>query len=296
MPTRRMAEALVEAPATPRIRETLVISPSPSAQHGGPRCAALDVAVPGGPDRAPTCQPGPDPGQARPASPCLQSTWARCRPRRPPPARPDDPPGPQRMAVWWPAQYWSRTSRLYSLPVGRRGSSSTKSTVRGHLKWARWARQKAISSCASSGPAAGWVDRLDHGLDLLAEVLVGDADHRHVQDGGVGREQVLGLLRVDVDPARDDHVALAVGQVEPTLVVDVADVANGAGLAIGTAVFGRLHGIVEVLEVGGTAEPDRAVRTGRALLSVLVEDQQLPDQAAADRARMGQPIVCSRRR
>ena len=31
--------------------------------------------------------------------------------------------------------------RLYSFPVSDRGSSGTKSTVRGHLKWASLSRQ-----------------------------------------------------------------------------------------------------------------------------------------------------------
>ena len=39
-------------------------------------------------------------------------------------------------------------------------------------------------------------------------------------------QQVLRLLRIDVDAARDDHVGLAVGQVQVALGVDVADVAE----------------------------------------------------------------------
>src|SRR6266699_97028 len=61
------------------------------------------------------------------------------------------------------------------------------------------------------GPGAGQVGGLHHGLHLLAQVLVGDADHGHVEHGGMRGEQVLRLLGVDVDAARDDHVALAVG-------------------------------------------------------------------------------------
>ena len=56
------------------------------------------------------------------------------------------------MRDWCPAQYLSRSGFLYSLPVGRRGSASVKSTVLGHLSLARCWRQKAISSASSSGP------------------------------------------------------------------------------------------------------------------------------------------------
>ena len=44
--------------------------------------------------------------------------------------------------------------------------------------------------------------------------------------GGVADEHVLGLARVDVHAAGDDHVRHAVGQVEVAVVVDVADVAE----------------------------------------------------------------------
>jgi hypothetical protein len=39
-----------------------------------------------------------------------------------------------------------------------------------------------------------------------AEICVRDADHGHVGDQRMHREEVLDLLGVDVHPARDDHV------------------------------------------------------------------------------------------
>ena len=78
------------------------------------------------------------------------------------------------------------------------------------------------------GAGVGHVDGLDDRLHLLAEVVVG-----HAEDGDVGhlrvqREDVLGLLRVHVHAAGDDHVRLAVGEVEEAVVVEVADVAERA--------------------------------------------------------------------
>src|SRR5580692_9592175 len=67
--------------------------------------------------------------------------------------------------------------------------------------------------------------RLHHRLDLLAPLLVGDAEDSDVVDRRVARQLRLDLGRVDVDPARDDHVALAVAQVEVAVGVEVADVA-----------------------------------------------------------------------
>src|SRR6185312_9790150 len=93
----------------------------------------------------------------------------------------------------------------------------------------------------------GRVGELHHRLDLLAEVLVGDADHRHVQDGRVSGQDVLRFLRVDVDPAGDDHVARPVGQVQVAVRADVADVAHRAGHAVAGAARGGLLRVAEVL-------------------------------------------------
>ena len=51
------------------------------------------------------------------------------------------------------AQYLSRSGFLYSLPVGRRGMRSMKSTLRGHFMCARCVRQYSISSASSAAPA-----------------------------------------------------------------------------------------------------------------------------------------------
>ena len=42
---------------------------------------------------------------------------------------------------------------------------------------------------------------LNHGLDLLAHLLIGRAEHRRIANLGMRDEQVLAFLRVDVDPA-----------------------------------------------------------------------------------------------
>ncbi len=71
------------------------------------------------------------------------------------------------------------------------------------------------------------LDRLHDRLHLFAEVLVGDTDDGDVGDLRVHREDVLRFLRVHVHAARDDHVRLAVGEVEEAVLVDLADVAEG---------------------------------------------------------------------
>jgi hypothetical protein len=61
-------------------------------------------------------------------------------------------------------------------------------------------------------------------------------------------QEVLGLLRIDVHAAGDDHERLAVGEVEEAVVVDVADVADGAHRPVGRHRLLALLRRVEVLE------------------------------------------------
>jgi hypothetical protein len=68
-------------------------------------------------------------------------------------------------------------------------------------------------------------------------------------------EHVLGLLRIDVHAARDDHVRLPVGQVQVAVLVEVPDVAERAPAPV-VGDRRRLVGVVVVLEratAGGTS-------------------------------------------
>ena len=104
-------------------------------------------------------------------------------------------------------------------------------------------------------------------------------------------EHVLNLLGVDVHATRDDHELLAVGQVEVPLVVDVADVPQGAP-ALGVEGLPRLLGVVVVLErgLGTAAEVDDAVLADGELLAVVAADVHLTPDGPADRARVGQGL------
>ena len=83
----------------------------------------------------------------------------------------------------WPAQYSRGGDACTSLPFSPRGSSSWKSTERGHLKWAiRSGRTRRAPSSSADGdePAA----QLDDRLNLLAPLLIRHAEHGHVADRG----------------------------------------------------------------------------------------------------------------
>ena len=80
-------------------------------------------------------------------------------------------------------------------------------------------------------------DELDGRLDLLAHLVVGYPEDRGVGDAGVRHEDALDLGGVDVDPAADDHVDLAVTQEQVALGVHVADVTDGADPGARCAAF-----------------------------------------------------------
>src|SRR5215207_2920801 len=110
-------------------------------------------------------------------------------------------------------------------------------------------RTKSMSSRSSSGPPSTPRRELDYGLDLLAHVLVGDADDRDVEDLRVHGQTVLDLLRVDVRAAGDDHEGLAVGEVQVAVLVDVAEVPHGRpGRVLRVLRLTRLLRVVVVAE------------------------------------------------
>src|SRR5262245_48708355 len=66
----------------------------------------------------------------------------------------------------------------------------------------------------------------DHGVDALSPLVAGDAEHRHVDDVRMALQRALDLRRVDVHPAGDDHVRLAVADVVEALRVAIGHVAH----------------------------------------------------------------------
>jgi len=70
--------------------------------------------------------------------------------------------------------------------------------VRGSLNLASRPLRKASRSAVSSGPGSAPGAGLHHGLDLLAPLVVRDAEHGHVVDRRMAGELGLDLGRVDV--------------------------------------------------------------------------------------------------
>ena len=128
-----------------------------------------------------------------------------------------------------------------------------------------------------------------------------DADDRRLAHAGMLVEHLLDLARVDVVAAADDHVLLAVDDVEVAVVVDAPDVA-GAEPAVGVDRGRRrvgtapvaLHHVVPadgdlaaVQQAHLDAVHGQADRAGLALAVAAVE--------ARDRRRLRQPVALEHR-
>src|SRR5581483_3128859 len=114
----------------------------------------------------------------------------------------------------------------------------------------------------------------DHGVDPLTPPFVGQPDDRRFPDGRVGHEDVLDLPGVDVVAAGDDHVALAVPQVQEPVLVEGPDVA-GVDPAVPDD-LGRLGRPVPVAGEDVLAPgDDLALLAGRQRPVVVVDDPDL---------------------
>ena len=136
----------------------------------------------------------------------------------------------------------------------------------------------------------GHLDGLHHGFDLFTEVLVRDTEYGDVDHLGVGDQDVLGFLRIDVHSTGDDHVCLAVGEVQEPVGVDVADVAE-CGPALCVPRRSGLLGVVVVLELGCALEVHGAGLALGNLVAVLADDVQDTDDRLTDGALVGEPAL-----
>ena len=138
------------------------------------------------------------------------------------------------------------------------------------------------------------IHELDDCFDFFPEVFVRDTEYGDVLNFWMNGEDVLGLLWIDVDAAADDHVRLAVGQIEKTVVVEFADITEGAP-AVRELCGGGLLRIVVVLESSrARSEIDAAFIAYGDFIPFVVDDMHFAVDRLSDRALVSEPI--SRRR
>ena len=123
----------------------------------------------------------------------------------------------------------------------------------------------------------------------LAEILVGQRDDHRRPDSRVLHQGALHLRGIDVGTAHDQHVALAVGEVDVALVIDGAHVADrlpplAHRPGVGADVAVRA-GLAEA-----PAHPDLADLARRERRTRGVEHLHLPDDGTPDGAGVAEPL------
>ena len=117
--------------------------------------------------------------------------------------------------------------------------------------------------------------RLHHRHQRLAEFGVGNAEHRAIMHARQRVQRGFDLGRIDVDAARDHHVALAVADEDVAVLVDVTDIARGdEAVAIDLGALFRLVVIGEI-RIAGDARIDFADLALRQFLPVVADKAQL---------------------
>ena len=135
----------------------------------------------------------------------------------------------------------------------------------------------------------------------LAPLLVLDRDHRDVADARIFANERFDVRRIHVEPAGDDHVLLAVDDVEVAVVVEPAHVARAqerppVGMDPG-CVARRLGLVVIAKHHRARAPDDLADLTARQDLAFVVDDLDLgPERRHAHRTRLPRHILRRDRR
>ena len=112
-------------------------------------------------------------------------------------------------------------------------------------------------------------------MNTLSPVIAGNPENRNVGDVFMEFESRLDLCRVDIHPTGNDHVLLAVADVEVTVFVEVSHVADRVVFAAPVRLVLVLGLVVGVED--GPATGEQLSRRVRLLdhVPVFVEEQQL---------------------
>src|SRR5581483_5062915 len=141
---------------------------------------------------------------------------------------------------------------------------------------------------------------LHDGGDLLAEHVVGDAEHGDVHHRGVLEERRFHLGGVDVLAAADDHVLGAVRDVDEALVVEAGDVAGAQPTAVDERVGRRLRLVPVALDDVRPPHPQLPGLADGQVVAGLVHDADVVDRqrraAAVGLGEVVDAVVRRRRR
>ena len=186
----------------------------------------------------------------------------------------------------------ARSTRCRILPVAVRGISSSRDeatpSAAACSRRCGCLHHSMISASVGAAPSRGTITACTRS----PHVASASADHRHVLHLLVRAEQRLDLGRIDVLAAGNDHVALAVDQIDVAVLVAAGHVADRAVFAAE-----RLPGLVRQLPVAvervGVAGVELARLAVGHVVAVGVEQPDRPraDAFAPDRAELGELLV-----
>src|SRR5207248_5845130 len=95
--------------------------------------------------------------------------------------------------------------------------------------------------------------RLYHRHQRLAKFIIGNAEYGAIVHARDRVQRRLDFGRIDIDTARDHHVALAIADEDITVLVDIADVARGDKTIV--LDLGPLLRLVVIGEVRSISDP-----------------------------------------
>src|SRR5258707_856957 len=91
--------------------------------------------------------------------------------------------------------------------------------------------------------------QLDDRLHFFTELLVRYADYCDISHLRVAHQHMLGLLRINIHTARDNHERLAIRQIDIAFLVEVADIADAdpsLGISDARGLFRIISGGVNI--------------------------------------------------
>src|SRR5215207_9388113 len=125
----------------------------------------------------------------------------------------------------------------------------------------------------------------DRGTDLLAQTVVWDAHDRDLADGGMLVEDLFDLARVDVEPAADDQLLLAVDDEEVAVLVALREIAGVQPSVLVDGPGGRFRAVPIAAHHHRPANQDLAYVALRHVVPLLIDQAHLDAvHRKADRA------------
>src|SRR5450830_2658 len=166
-----------------------------------------------------------------------------------------------------------------------------RSEIHGSRAFDRRQLRTAVSDEQCFGFLGGVlrIPEFHNGLHLLAEILVRYTDDSNVLHKGMLQQYVLGLLRIDIDAAGNDHVGEAIRSVEVAVRIQPADIPISGPTLWGICVS-SLYRVLVIGKSRPSLKANQSLFARSTLLPIAIKNVDLALHCRPYRTRMGQPI------